>query len=86
VSKLHLLLLRLSHGVMIWCLQSLQGCCCRSAYFTNRENHPLCDQSLVGFSVVLLDGTFLYSLHADAVGNGLYLMEFFNWFRIVQQS
>jgi len=34
----------------------------RLVYFINKEIHPLCDQSLVGFSVVLPDGSFLDTL------------------------
>jgi hypothetical protein len=34
----------------------------RLVYFINKEIHPLCAQSLVGFSIVLPDGLFLYSL------------------------
>jgi hypothetical protein len=51
----------------------------RSAYFINRENHPLCDQSLVGFSVVLLDGALFYSLYVEVVGSSLFLMDLFLW-------
>lgn len=58
-------------GRMLICLMFA-----RLAYFINREIHPLCDQSHVGFSVVLLDGAFFY---LRGIGNVLFLMALFLW-------